>query len=129
MSDIEEDGDGKYHAVSFGWLDYFRRLPKPVWAWPGTDLWRVMVRGHGFVIEAQGSAPPITGFYTTYFVRGKNRREAAEAALRLAKRRWENSVPGAIASGDLEVEVEEVEPVEARFRWRSSAGYTFFGTG
>jgi hypothetical protein len=127
MSDIEDDEDGKYYAVSFGWLDYIPKLPKPVFAWPGTELWRAMVHGHGFVIEAQGFARPIHGFYTTYFVRAKNRMEAAEAARRTARKRWENSVPGALASGDLLVEVDEVESVEGRFRWRSGAGYTFYG--
>jgi hypothetical protein len=131
MSDIEKDEegeDGNYCAVSFGWLDYIPKLPRPVFAWPGTDLWRALVHGHGFVIEGQGFARPIRGFYTTYFVRAKNRMEAAEAALRITRKRWENSVPGALASGDLLVEVDKVESVEDWFHWRSGGGYTFYAS-
>lgn len=128
MSEIEKGDDGPYYAVSFGWLDYIPQLPRPVFAWPGTELWRAVVHGHGFVIAAQCSGPPVHGFFTTYFVRAKNRMEAAEAAMRITRERWENSAPGSLARGDLLVEVDEVEPVEERFRWRSGAGYTFYAS-
>ena len=125
MADTEEDEPGTYHGVSFGRLDLIRRLPKPVWAWPGSELWQATVHGHGFVIHGL-SAQSICGFYTTYVVRARTRMEAIESALRVTRRRWKNSAPGALADGDLLVEVEDVELIEGRFRWRSGAGYTFY---
>lgn len=126
MSELDDDIDAGYYEVGFGLRDYLPKLPRPVIAWPGTGLWRALLHAHGFVIAGAQPGHEIRGFFTTYFVRARDQREAAAEAIRIARKRWEASISASLATGALVLDVEEVEPAGGRFRWRSSLGYTFY---
>jgi hypothetical protein len=92
MSEVEQDQEGVYSRVRFGWLDYLPKLPNPVFAWPGTELWRVMLHGHGFIVHTEDANQRIVGFFTTHFVPARNRQEAIQKALLITSSRWKGRV-------------------------------------
>ena len=128
MSEVEQDGETTYSEVRFGWMDYLPALPSPVIAGPGTELWRVMLHGRGFVMQASDSGERIIGFVTTHFVPARTREEAIERALHRARRRWKERTHGLNVTGDLDLKIQEVEDGYGWFRWRSGGGYTFYST-
>lgn len=123
-ADEREEEEPIAYVISHGRIaDFLRRLSRPVFAWPGRSLYRVVLHGHGFVLRLEG-LPPKIGFYITYFVAARNVRAAEAKALQRLNDRWETFYDD--ATGQLLVEVEEVEELDARFLMRSRYGLAFY---
>ena len=119
-SDSEPEPIG--YAISSGWRDLFWWLPRPVIAWRGRDIYRVLVHGSGFELSFPGIPEPARGFMTTRFVAAASVREASDAAFASVYREW--SAAGRTSVPTLEA--DEIEPLERRFVLRSPRGFSFY---
>ena len=114
------------YVISRGRLaDFLLSLSLPVFAWPGRQLFRVVLHGSGFVLPVDGR-PSSVGFYITYFVAGRDVRSAERKAAERLNERWANVYDE--AAGELIVETEEVERLDDRFMWRSRSGFVFYSS-
>lgn len=124
MRDSREDAEPIGYVVSHGWLaDFLMRLSRPVVAWPGEHLFRIVLHGTGFVHHVEG-VPPRRGFYTTYFVAARDVRTAEAKAMQRVRERWETFYDD--ATGELSLTVEETERLPERFLRRSRLGFAFY---
>ena len=123
----EPEEDFKYSLLDFGWRDRLPRRPRPVLAVFTQDLWQVRLHGTGILVRPFGSGNPLVGFFTTVIVPARNRKMAESAALARVEKSWRTSPPGRFDLGALKLEIEEVEQLRDRFRWRSGSGYVFYG--
>jgi len=114
----------EYHLLSNGWVvDFLRTFPTPVFAMPGTTLYKHLVHGHGFSQPIAESTPAI-GFYTTVFTAAASVKEAQAKAIARMKSRWETFHPD--ADGVLFVDIEESTPLKRRFTLRSVLGLSLY---
>ncbi|HEX6097813.1 MAG TPA: hypothetical protein VF432_15920 [Thermoanaerobaculia bacterium] len=125
MENGAENEEPVAYVVTRGWLaDFILRLTRPVVAWPGQELYRVVLHGHGFVHSVAG-LPPRIGFYTTYFVAARDVRSAEGKAVQRLRERWDTFYSDE-ATGDLVIDVEESERLPQRFLRRSRWGLAFY---
>jgi hypothetical protein len=68
--------------------------------------------------------PARIGFYITYFVAARNVRSAEARAVQRLRDRWEAFYSE--ASGELIIEVHEIERLRQRFRFRWRQGFAFY---
>lgn len=114
------------HILSAGPLvDFLRKICLPAVALPGYSVFRVLLHGHGFMLPVAESEP-IIGFYTTYFVSGKNVRAAEGKALRRLRHQWEMFYPQ--ASGELKIDVEELQRLDTKVVCGSRYGMAFYSS-
>jgi hypothetical protein len=106
-------------------FDFLQKLAVPALAVQGQTLYRVVIHGHGIEFAVEESEP-IIGFYNTRFVAARTLRDAEAIALRRTRDRWETF--HSEASGELQLEIEEIEPAGGRFRWRSRLGFGFYNS-
>jgi hypothetical protein len=119
--------DFEYRLLDFGWRDRLPSPPRPALALFAQDLWQVRLHGTAIDVLPFGKGSPLVGFFTTVIVAAPNRMVAEARAIRRVTKAWENSPPGRMNRGGLDLEVEEVEQLRDRFRWRSGSGYVFYG--
>lgn len=119
----EEDEPGVYRISSGPFLDFINRLPSPVLALPGRDLYCVVVEGTGMDLPIDGGGQ-VRGFYTGWFAAARSDREAETKILGALKEWCEALYPD--ACHELELKVTKVERRQERFLLRGRKGLVFF---
>lgn len=113
------------HVLSGGRIfDLLAKISAPVIALPGRTLHRVVIHGSGINLPVEQD-DPIIGFYITYFVAARHVREAEAKAFTAVRNRWETFYSE--ATGELQLEVHEIEALDTRFRSRSRLGFAVYG--
>jgi hypothetical protein len=97
--------------------------------WPSgaQQLHRVLIHGSSFSLPLRDGGAPIVGFFTTRFVAATNVRDAEIKARSSVLREWKRRGYEASAGSSPILELEDVEIIHSRFRFRSGDGFTFFG--
>ncbi len=105
-----------------------RRVPRPVIALPGRDLYRVLICGRGFALPVEGERGEPTGFFTTRFVAARSRQDAESIALSRVRKDWSGWSLLSHLTGveEPQLAVDETEALVERVRLRRGAGYVFF---
>jgi hypothetical protein len=127
MSDTESDEASGYFLGTGTWRDLLPRIPRPVLAIGAQQLYRVLIHGSGFSLPLRDGGERIVGFFTTRFVAAANVRDAEIKARSSVLREWKRRGYEASAGSSPILELEELEVIHSRFRFRSGAGFTFFG--
>lgn len=110
------------------WRDWIPKLPRLVFAFGKMDIYSVFLNGRDFVLQIRGHEDPIIGFYTTRFVAAENFHSAEKAACRSVLQEWEQKAYLKECGKDPKLSVEKVVILSERFRLRSGAGFTFYGS-
>ena len=127
MSDTEPEQPSAYLLGTGTWRDLLPRIPRPVLAIGSQQLYRVLIHGSGFSLALGDGSEPIVGFFTTRFVAAANVRDAETKARTSVLREWKYRGCEASARASPILELEDLEVTHSRFRFRSGAGFTFFG--
>ena len=127
MSDTESDEPVGYFLGTGAWRDLLPRIPRPVLAIGAQQLHRVLIHGSGFSLPHRHSSEPIVGFFTTRFVAAANVRDAEIKSRASVLREWKRRGYEASAGASPILELEDLEVMHSRFRFRSGAGFSFFG--
>lgn len=124
MSSHDEEPVG--YVISRGRIaDFLLGLAFPAIAWPGQSLYRIVLHGHGFVWNVEILPEPWIGFYVTYFVAARDVRTAEATAQKRLRDRWDAFYADDV-TGELIVEIDDIEQLEERFLARSRYGMAFY---
>jgi hypothetical protein len=108
------------------WRDWFRKIPRPVFALGKNDLYSVLLKGTGFTLPIEGADDPAISFYTTRFVAAGNMHAAKKAACRSVMNEWSLRGYLKISGREPTISIEEIDLLHERFRLRSGGGFTFY---
>jgi len=107
-----------------------RRVPRPVIALPGRDLYQVLICGRGFALPVEGERGEPTGFFTTRFVAARSRQDAESIALSRVRKDWSGWSLLSHLTGveEPQLAVDETEAWWSAFAFGEAPATSSFGT-
>ena len=127
MNDMNNGKEFVGRAIGTGtWLDWIKKIPKPVFALGKYDLYSVFVEGINFTLPVGGADKPAIGFYTTRFVAAENVHAAKETARVSVLSEWNSKGYFKFSGKEPTLSITKVALLHYRFRLRAGTGFIFY---